>query len=250
MRESRFKKICIFGATSAIAQSLIHRFVNPDVSFVLFGRNLQKLEIVRDDILSKCRTKVFLEKFDPKDFSQHKPYVEKTIGLLSGLDLCIFSYGWLPDNKELKSCSELILENYIVNSYSIICISSHIVNFFENEGRGTLAVISSVASDRGRSSNYYYASAKSSLDTFLEGLRHRFAKTKISIITIKPGLVDSPMTYHLKKNLFFASPETVAKDIFDAIIRNKSVVYTPLYWKYLMLFIKLLPRPLFYNLRI
>lgn len=249
MNENRFKKICLFGATSAIAQSLIHRLLSPDVSFVLFGRDLEKLKIVKDDILSKCQSKVFLEKFDPKDFSLHKPYVEKTISLLGGLDLCIFAYGWLPDNKKLESCSELILENYLVNSFSIISLSSHVVNFFEKEGRGTLAVISSVAGDRGRSNNYYYGSAKSSLDVFLEGLRHRLARTKISIITIKPGLVDTPMTYHLKKNLFFASPETVAKDIYDAITCDKSIVYTPFYWRYLMLIIKLLPRPLFYTLK-
>lgn len=250
MNENRFKRICIFGATSSIAQSLIHLFNGPDISFVLFGRNLQKLEVVREDILSKNKSKVFLEKFDLKDFNLHKIYVEKTINFLGGLDLCIFAYGWLPDNRKLESCSELIFENFIVNSFSIISISSHVVNYFEKEGRGTLAVISSVASERGRRSNYYYGSAKSSLDVFLEGLRHRFAKTKISIITIKPGLVDTPTTHHLKKNLFFASPETVAKDIFDAIIRKKSVVFTPFYWKYLMLIIKLLPRSLFYNLKL
>lgn len=249
MKENRFNRICIFGATSSIAQSLIHHFNGPDIAFVLFGRDLQKLEIVREDILSKSKSKVFLEKFDPKDLSQHKIYVEKTINLLGGIDLCIFAYGWLPDNRKLESCSELIFENFIVNSFSIISISSHVVNYFEKEGQGTLVVISSVASERGRLSNYYYGSAKSSLDVFLEGLRHRFAKTKISIITIKPGFVDTPMTHHLKKNLFFASPETVAKDIFGAIIRKKSVVYTPFYWKYLMLIIKLLPRSLFYNLK-
>ncbi|MGQ9819182.1 MAG: SDR family NAD(P)-dependent oxidoreductase [Candidatus Kapaibacteriales bacterium] len=249
MNKNRFKKICIFGATSAIAQSLIHYLEGSDVSFVLFGRDLDKLEIVKRDILARSEAKVFVEKFEAKDFNMHIAYVEKAESLLGGLDLSIIAYGWLPDNKKLESCPELIIENFLVNSYSIISIASIIANLFEKKGQGTLAVITSVAGDRGRRTNYFYGSAKSSLDVFLEGLRHRFTKTNVSVITIKPGIVDTPMTSNLSKNILFSSPETVAKDIFEAIIHNRPVIYSPFYWKYLMFIIKLLPRPLFNQLK-
>lgn len=250
MKKYRFNKICVFGATSSIAQELIRLLGCKEASFFLFGRDIKKLEVVKDDIATRSSSNVFISEFDAMDFALHKSYVDKCISTLGGIDLCLFAYGWLPNQKELEFNSNLIYENYVVNSSSIISIASHVVNYFERQGNGTLAIFSSVAGDRGRRSNYFYGSAKASLDVFLEGLRHRLASSGISIITIKPGIVDTPMTGHLEKNLLFSRPDSVAKNIYYGLLANKPIIYSPHYWKFIMMFIRLLPRFLYYRLDI
>jgi decaprenylphospho-beta-D-erythro-pentofuranosid-2-ulose 2-reductase len=111
-------------------------------------------------------------------------------------------------------------------------------------------VISSVAGDRGRRSNYIYGAAKAALSVFLEGLRGRMHATGVAVVTIKPGLVDTPMTAAIAKNFLFTSPERVGKDIHRAMARGTSVVYTPWFWRYVIFLIRLIPEPVFRKLPI
>ena len=92
----------------------------------------------------------------------------------------------------------------------------------ESARAGTLAVIGSVAGDRGRQSNYVYGAAKGCLAIFLQGLAHRLAPAGVQVLTIKPGFVDTPMTAAFPKGPLWASPETVARDIQRAIVRAPS----------------------------
>jgi decaprenylphospho-beta-D-erythro-pentofuranosid-2-ulose 2-reductase len=125
-----------------------------------------------------------------------------------------------------------------------------LANTFERQQHGTIAVISSVAGDRGRRSNYIYGAAKAALSVFLEGLRGRMHATGVAVVTIKPGLVDTPMTAAIAKNFLFTSPERVGKDIHRAMARGTSVVYTPWFWRYVIFLIRLIPEPVFRKLPI
>jgi short-subunit dehydrogenase len=125
-----------------------------------------------------------------------------------------------------------------------------LANYFEKRGTGTLAAISSVAGDRGRQSNYIYGTTKAALSTFLQGLRNRLSSKNVHVLTIKPGFVDTPMTAHLKRGLLFATPEKVAQDIIRAIAGKKSVLYTPWFWRWIMLAIKMIPETIFRKLRL
>ena len=121
---------------------------------------------------------------------------------------------------------------------------------FEQQGHGTLAVISSVAGDRGRQSNYVYGAAKGMLSIFLQGLRNRLQRHGVQVLTIKPGFVDTPMTAAFRKGLLWAQPETVAHGILKAINRGADVVYLPWFWLPVMLAIRLLPETMFKRLRL
>ena len=120
-----------------------------------------------------------------------------------------------------------------------------LANYCESQGRGTLAVISSVAGDRGRKSNYVYGASKAALDTFLSGLRNRVDRAGVQVLTIKPGFVATRMTAHIPKNRLFATPEQVAHGILKAIRKRKDVVYVPWFWRPIMTIIKSVPERIF-----
>jgi short-subunit dehydrogenase len=116
--------------------------------------------------------------------------------------------------------------------------------------QGTLAVISSVAGDRGRRSNYVYGASKGALSIFLDGVRSRLDRAGVQVLTIKPGFVATPMTSHLEQGPLFAQPAQVAKGIVKAVERRRDVVYLPAFWAVIMLVIRLVPRPLFKKLNV
>ena len=122
---------------------------------------------------------------------------------------------------------------------------------FEARGAGQLAVISSVAGDRGRQSNYVYGAAKGMVSLFLQGLRNRLFASGVHVLTIKPGFVDTPMTAHIKKGgPLWASPEQVAKGIVWAIDRRRDVAYVPGFWRPIMAVIRALPESVFKRLHL
>ena len=118
----------------------------------------------------------------------------------------------------------------------------------EAQGSGCIAALSSVAGDRGRGSNLVYGAAKAGLTAFLSGLRNRLSGAGVRVVTVKPGFVDTPMTDHLPKNPLYASPERVARDVVRAIEGGADVVYTPWWWRWVMLAVRLVPERLFKRL--
>ncbi|MNT30082.1 putative oxidoreductase [compost metagenome] len=120
-----------------------------------------------------------------------------------------------------------------------------IANRLAEAGHGTLAVITSVAGDRGRQSNYAYGAAKAATSAFLSGLRQRLFKRGVAVVDIRPGFVDTPMTAHLRKGPLWASPDQVARRIVGGIARGTPVLYAPGFWRLIMLVIRLLPQAVF-----
>jgi short-subunit dehydrogenase len=133
---------------------------------------------------------------------------------------------------------------------SVVSLLTPLANQFASKGRGLLAVISSVAGDRGRQSNYVYGAAKSGLDAYLQGLRNRLFKSGVQVLTIKPGFVDSPMTAHIegRGGALWAQPEDIAQGIVKAIEKRKDVVYLPGFWALIMLIVRSVPEWLFKRL--
>jgi short-subunit dehydrogenase len=134
------------------------------------------------------------------------------------------------------------------NALSAISLLTHLATRFESQGSGAIAVISSVAGDRGRASNYVYGSSKAMLTTFTSGLRQRICKSGISVVTIKPGLIDTPMTEAFKKGFLWTKPSIIAEKIVLAIDKRKNEVYAPFFWWAVMLIIKAIPSRFFNRL--
>ena len=134
------------------------------------------------------------------------------------------------------------------NALSVISLLTLLANHFEQQRHGCIAVISSVAGDRGRQSNYVYGTAKGALSIFLQGLRNRLHKSGVQVLTVKPGFVDTPMTASLPKGPLWATPEKVAEDIDKAIENKRNVLYTPSFWFLIMAIIKSVPESIFKRL--
>ena len=109
-------------------------------------------------------------------------------------------------------------------------------------------VVTSVAGDRGRFSNYVYGSAKAGFATYLSGLRNRLNRSGAHVVTVKPGFVDTSMTWGVEGMFLVAAPAAVAKSIAKAVEKKKNVIYTPGFWWFIMTIIKLVPERIFKKL--
>ena len=124
----------------------------------------------------------------------------------------------------------------------------HLANYFEQKASGGIIGIGSVAGDRGRQSNFFYGAAKGGLALFLQGLRNRLTPRGIHVLTVKPGFVDTPMTEELDGLFLVAKPENVANDVVRAYNKKKDVLYTPFFWRWIMLIIRSIPERIFKKL--
>ncbi len=252
-------KILIFGATSAIASSAATLWVARGDSLFLVGRNPNKLQAILDDLRVRKVDEQIVEGAvaDLDDFAQHGPLIALARETLGGLDVALIAQGSLPDQKACESSVEATLAEIRTNALGPIALLTLLAGEFErarsalgpeDEG-GVIAVIGSVAGDRGRQSNYVYGAAKGMLATFLEGLRNRLAKVDVAVVTIKPGFVDTPMTASFdKKGPLWASSQTVAKGVVSAIERRRDVVYLPGFWRFIMFVIRHIPEFVFKRL--
>ena len=239
------KRILIIGATSAIAGETAKMFAPTGTWFFLAGRNPEKLAIVAADLRVRGAARVELLSLDLNRLDLHEDLLKTAIGALGGLDAVLIAHGTLADQQLCEQSVEETMKELTTNCLSVLSLVTLIANYFEQQRRGCIAVISSVAGDRGRQSNYVYGAAKGAVSIFLQGLRNRLSKAGVKVITIKPGLVDTPMTAHVRKHFLSASARDVGETIYDAMLKGKEIVYVPWFWRWIMATIKIIPEAVF-----
>ena len=245
------KQIMIIGATSAIAQSVARLFATRRASMFLVARNSERLSVVADDLRARGAVAVQCFAADLAKHDLHAEILSAAWTALPAMDLVLVAHGVLPDQAQCQASVTDTMHALDVNFLSVVSLLTPLANKFEATKRGTLAVISSVAGDRGRQSNYVYGAAKSGLDAFLQGLRNRLSKAGVHVVTIKPGFVATPMTAHLpQQGPLWAQPDDVAEGIVKAIDKQKDVVYLPGFWALIMLIIRLIPERIFKRLNL
>lgn len=244
------KRILALGATSAIAEATLRLLAERGGSFVLVGRNAQKLEAVRSDLVTRGASAATVLVADLDDTAGHPALLGEAVAALGEIDVALLAHGVLGNQADAErdyAAAEAILGTNFLSAVSLI---TWLANYFETERRGTLAVISSVAGDRGRKSNYVYGASKGALNIYLDGLRHRLHGTGVQVLTIKPGFVATPMTAHLPPSPLFAQPSRVARDILRGIEKGKTVVYTPPFWRLVMVAVRNCPDFIFHKTKL
>lgn len=243
-------KVLIVGATSAIAEATARLFAGAGDAIFLVARRADRLEAVAQDLKVRGATAVGSRTMDINALDDHAAMLDEAEAALGGLDTVLIAHGTLPDQAACQTSVETMLEELRTNAVSTIALLTLLATRFEAQGGGSIAVITSVAGDRGRQSNYVYGTAKAAVDTFLEGLRQRLHKSGVQVTTIKPGFVDTPMTAAFAKGALWAKPDAVARHIHRAIARGVDVAYVPPFWRAIMLVIRGIPRRVFKRLKL
>ena len=251
-RKNAMKKILIIGATSAIAEHCARLWVAAaPVELILLGRNAERLQTIAQDLRVRSPSSVIewqqAEFLDPMT-------IQKSIDGIAAqgaIDMALIAHGSLPDQPTCQNDLQLCRAAIEVNGVSPVLFAEAIVAHMVRKNRGTLAIIGSVAGDRGRKSNYVYGAAKGMVSRYAQGLQHRLAGTGVKVVLIKPGPTDTPMTAHLKGvGPKMASVESVAQEIVDVVDRGVATAYVPSKWLVIMMIIRHLPQSIFNKLQI
>ena len=245
---ARSPRAAIFGATSGIAVAVARRLAADGASLVLVGRNAEALAATARDLRVRGAAAVVEIAADLAAIEMLGEAADRAWRALPGLDFALLAYGSLPDQAALEADPGAAAAMLSLNLASPAVLALHLARRFEAQGSGVLAVITSVAGDRGRRSNYLYGAAKGGLQRFLEGLRHRLAGVGVQVLDVRPGFVATRMTEHLPQGgLLWAQPDRVAADIVRALRRRRAVLYTPWFWRIILAIVRALPRPLFHR---
>ena len=239
------KKILIIGATSSIAEHCARIWAARGDELYLVARNEAHVQTIAADLKVRGASSVAINCVDLNEMDRHVELLDAAENAMSSVDIVLAAHGTLSNQKLCeKSVSETLAEIQ-TNALSTISLLTLIANRFEAKREGTICVISSVAGDRGRASNYVYGSAKAMITAFTSGLRQRLYKSNVAVVTIKPGFVDTPMTAEFKKGFLWAKPKKIAVNIVKAIDKKKTDVYLPIYWSVIMIIIKMIPASVF-----
>lgn len=246
------KRIVIIGATSAIAEHCARLWVKgKPADLTLVGRNVDRTQRVADDL--QVRSPQSLIRVMQAEF-QDPESIQATVDSIVGLgdvDIVLIVHGSLPEQSACQNDLAACREALDINGISPVLYAEAFAGHMARTGFGTLALIGSVAGDRGRKSNYVYGAAKGLVTRYAQGLQHRFAGTDVRIVLIKPGPTDTPMTAHLKsQGQALASVEEVAEKILESIERHHAIAYVPGRWRIIMWVIRHLPAAIFNKLNI
>lgn len=244
------KKILIIGANSGIATAVARVLAKKGCALYLLGRNQEKLQALANDLLIRGAPQALTNTFEATDLDTHSDLLERVRTEFGDFDAALLAHGSLPEQVECQNDFDLTHAAYTTNMLSPIAFLTWLANYFESQKAGNLAVITSVAGDRGRQSNYIYGSAKGGLSVFLQGLRNRLLAHGVTVTDIKPGFISTAMTKHLVQGPLFVSAESIAGGIVKAMGRGTPTAYLPRFWRLIMLPIKLLPEFLFNRLKL
>jgi len=234
----------VFGATSGMAIEFSRLLAEQGFQIHLVGRKAQAMAYLQSDLKVRGAQEVSVTLSDLEHTATHQQLVDEIFSK-APVHYCLVAYGMLGNQKQSEVSwaeAERVLH---CNFTSYVSLLHAMAPRFESQKFGVIGVISSVAGDRGRQSNYVYGSAKGGLSIFLEGLRNRLFFSNVHVVTIKPGFVKTRMTAHLKQSPLVASASSVASMIWMAMQRKREVAYVPGFWRAIMLIIRVIPEGLF-----
>lgn len=241
--------VLILGATSAIARATAAAFAARGAALYLASRDEEELRRIAADIQVRYGVEVHHGLFDAEATDSHEAFLKSVVAVMPKLSGVVLAFGYLGDQQAARDFNvgaKVITSNF-TGAASIL---SHCANYFEPLQHGFIIGISSVAGDRGRQSNYVYGAAKGALSLYLQGLRNRLYASGVRVITIKPGFVDTAMTYGLPGLFLVASPQSIGERIVAALRKSADVVYLPWFWRYIMFIIKHIPEPIFKRMKL
>ncbi len=244
------RKILVLGATSGIAEATCRLWAAQGASLFLVARNQEKLAAVAADLKVRGASYIDTAVADLDDTDAHPALLAHAINSLTGLDVAYLAHGILGDQPAAERDFQTTAQILHTNFMAPVSLLTWLANFCVQRHAGVLAVLSSVAGDRGRKSNYVYGSSKAGLTAFLAGLRNRVDREGVTVLTIKPGPVKTAMTATMKGSEKFADVDKVAQTIVNAVAAKKDNLYVPFQWQPIMFVIRNIPDRIFKKLNL
>lgn len=240
-------EILVLGATSDMAKAISREFARRGFNVILAARNAERLYSLSKDLMIRFNVETKLIEFDALHYHDH----QNVLNLLSHkCTVVLCAFGYLGDQdiarKNWNESRKIIDVNYT----GAVSILNVIADHWQEREEGTIIGISSVAGDRGRSSNYIYGSAKAAFSVYLDGLRNKLFHHGLHVMTVKPGFVLSKMTSHLElPDKLTVSPDQVAKAIFKGYRKSANTLYIGGIWRLIMIVIRNIPEQIFKRLK-
>ena len=239
----------ILGATSSMARAFARQVARDGAGVLLCGRDMEDLSASAADCLARGAPHATAHSFDARDPSGFAAIIDAAKAQSGEINCAVF-VGSMPEQAKIDTDASLIAGVVADSHIGPATFLTQLAPLIEERGQGTVVGVASVAGDRGRIGNYVYGSAKAGFATYLSGLRNRLTRAGGHVVTVKPGFVDTVMTYGLEGMFLVASPDDVARDIRRAVARKKNVIYTPFFWRYIMLIIRHIPEFIFKKMSI
>lgn len=241
------KTVVVFGSTSGIAEAFAREQAQAGSKLILVARNADKLALQKSDLIARGAYDVTTHLLDFLNFQSHPVFVAKIFA--ESVDIVLMAQGTMYDQNVAEKDFAKVKESIDLNYTSVASLCNAMIPHFEKQNKGQIAVITSVAGDRGRRSNFIYGSTKAAVQAYVSGLRGRLFTANVDVLDVRPGFVSTAMTAHLKKGLLTAEPGPVARGIVKALQRRKYVVYLPWFWCGIMSIIRYLPETIFKRLK-
>jgi len=241
----------ILGASSAIARAFARAAAADGADILLAGRDTADLEASAADLRARFGRRADMLDFDALDSASHAAVLQRARDFAGAATLNIFlAFGTMPSQDQIDADPSLIDGVIAANYTGAVNVLHRAAPLFEVQKAGAIVVLTSVAGDRGRLKNYVYGSTKGALGAYLQGLRARLFRVGVPVVTVKPGPVDTAMSYGLNDMPLMAQPETIAAACLKAAKKGTEIVYVPFLWWPIMTIIKLIPERIFKKLNI
>jgi len=239
----------ILGASSAMARAFSRKVASDGADVFLAGRDMDDLGRMATDCHLRGADTAEAVRFDCRKPAGFAAIYDRLALQDGALNVAVF-VGSMPEQSEIDQDPSLIDATVMDSFTGPARFLQGFAPMMEARGTGTVIGVGSVAGDRGRIGNYVYGAAKAGFATYLSGLRNRLTRAGGHVVTVKPGFVDTAMTWGLPGLFLVASPDDVARDILKAVEKQRNTIYTPFFWRYIMLIITHIPEMVFKKMSI
>jgi decaprenylphospho-beta-D-erythro-pentofuranosid-2-ulose 2-reductase len=240
------QRVVVFGGGSEIGQALVRRLGRErPLQVVLAGRNSDR---IGTQGLAELGHNVEVTEFDAADFKAHDAVIDRVFEG-GDVDVAVLAFGALPEQQRIESDRAAVVGSLQTNFVGGASLLVPLAEKMRAQGHGSIVVLSSVAAERPRRANFVYGAAKAGLDSFAQGLGDALAGSGVNVLVVRPGFVHTKMTKGLSPAPLATNPDAVAALITEGLRRGAHTVWAPSALRYLMIVLRLLPRPVFRLLR-
>ena len=239
----RPQSVLVLGGSSEIARAVVARLVPARCrTVVLAGREGPRLSEAADEARAAGADVVETVEFEAGDTAGHQAFADRVFDRFGDIDLVVVAAGVLgdqmTDERDPVAAAAVITTNFTGMASALVAVTGRL----RHQGHGRLVVLSSVAGERARRTNFIYGSSKSGLDAFAQGLADSLVGSGVAVTIVRPGFVVGRMTEGMTPAPFATTPGAVADAVVRGIESGAGVVYVPPVLRWVFAVMRQLPR--------